>query len=118
MKKTWIARPAAVAGAVLALALAGGTAAYAAPAQPAAPHNDCRAWVEENVRWPHPTQYRVDAECTYINPSDKARGTLDLALQDDAHTEWFTTTGVVYVSPWRTPVFGLRGARMDYEPRY
>ena len=81
------------------------------------PHNECRAWVEENVRWPHPTQYRVAAECSYINPAEKARGTLDLTWLDDAHTEWFTNTGVVYYSGWRTPLFGDRGARMDYAPR-
>jgi hypothetical protein len=81
------------------------------------PHNECRAWVEENVRWPHPTQYRVAAECSYINPSEKARGTLDLTLLDDAHTEWFTNTGVIYHSGWRTPLFGVRGARMEYTPR-
>jgi hypothetical protein len=81
------------------------------------PHNQCRAWVEENVRWPNPTQYRVAAECSYINPSEKARGTLDLVWLDDPHTEWFTTTGTVYYSGWRTPVFGYRGARMEYTPR-
>jgi hypothetical protein len=83
----------------------------------AQPHNECRAWVEENVRWPNPTQYRVAAECSYINPSEKARGTLDLVWLDDAHTEWFTSTGVVYYSGWRTPLFGDRGARMEYTPR-
>ena len=83
----------------------------------ALPHNECHAWVEENVRWPHPTQYRVAAECSYINPSEKARGTLDLVWLDDAHTEWFTSTGVVYYSGWRTPLFGDRGARMEYTPR-
>ena len=83
----------------------------------AQPHNECRAWVEENVRWPHPTQYRVAAECSYINPSEKARGTLDLVWLDDTHTEWFTATGVVYYSSWRTPLFGDRGARMEYTPR-
>jgi hypothetical protein len=81
------------------------------------PHNECRAWVQENVRWPHPTQYRVAAECSYINPSEKARGTLDLTWLDDAHTEWFTSTGVIYYSGWRTPLFGDRGARMEYAPR-
>jgi hypothetical protein len=57
---------------------AAGTASVDQTAARTQPHNECRAWVEENVRWPHPTQYRVAAECSYINPSEKARGTLDL----------------------------------------
>jgi hypothetical protein len=117
-------RRAALAAACLAgagglMLTAAGAASASAGHTPsrAQPQNECRAWVEENVRWPHPTQYRVAAECSYINPSEKARGTLDLVWLDDAHTEWFTTTGVVYYSGWRTPLFGDRGARMEYTPR-
>jgi hypothetical protein len=108
-----------LAGAAGLMLTAAGTASASAGHAPSRtqPHNECRARVEENVRWPHPTQYRVAAECSYINPSEKARGTLDLTLLDDAHTEWFTSTGVVYYSGWRTPLFGVRGARMEYTPR-
>ncbi len=108
-----------LAGAAGLMLTAAGTASASVDHPPSRiqPHNECRAWVEENVRWPHPTQYRVAAECSYINLSEKARGTLDLTLLDDAHTEWFTNTGVVYYSGWRTPLFGVRGARMEYTPR-
>lgn len=106
--------------AAICLAGAGGLmlpATASASVGQAQPHNECRAWVQDNVRWPHPTQYRVAAECSYLNPSEKARGTLDLVWLDDAHTEWFTSTGVIYYSGWRTPLFGDRGARMEYAPR-
>lgn len=106
--------------AAICLAGAGGLllpAAASASVGQAQPQNECRAWVQDNVRWPHPTQYRVAAECSYLNPSEKARGTLDLVWLDDAHTEWFTSTGVIYYSGWRTPLFGDRGARMEYAPR-
>jgi hypothetical protein len=69
------------------------------------------------TRWKPGTRYRVAAECTSINPADKARGVLDLAGQPDAHTDWFTQTGVIYHSSWRTPPFGLRETRNEYEPR-
>jgi hypothetical protein len=120
VRKTWITRPAAVAGAVLALSLAGGvaaTGASAAPVRHPAPHNVCHAWVQELHTYPLEPRYRVAAECSYINPSERARGVLDLAGQPDAHTEWFTSTGVVYHSSWRTPLFGVQGARMEYAAR-
>jgi hypothetical protein len=121
--KARIIRPALVAGALLAgsLALAtpafASTATHASPASPAARHNECRSWEEELISWPLEPRYRVLAECSYINPAEKARGVLDLVGQGDAHTDWFTQTGVIYESSWRTPLFGVRGTRMEYEPR-
>jgi hypothetical protein len=120
VRKTWVTRPAAVAGAVLALSLAGGaaaTGASAAPVQHPAPHNVCRDWIEDLHTYPLEPRYRVAAECSYINPSEKARCVLDLIGQPDAHTEWFTSTGVVYHSSWRTPLVGVREARMEHAPR-
>ena len=71
MKKQ-IAWPAAIAGiAVLAASLTV-TAASAAPAQPAAPRNVCRAWEEVLHTYPLEPRYRVAAECSSINPADKA----------------------------------------------
>ena len=40
-----------------------------------------------------------------------------LVGRPDAHTPWFTDTGVIYYSHWATPIFGKRGVRMEYEPR-
>jgi hypothetical protein len=118
--KARIIRPALVAGALLAGSLALATPAFASPASPASPaarHNECRSWEEELISWPLEPRHRVLAECSYINPAEKARGVLDLVGQGDAHTDWFTQTGVIYESSWRTPLFGVRGTRMEYEPR-
>jgi hypothetical protein len=113
-----IIKPAAVTGALLAAMLAvPATAALAAPA-PHVPHNECRSWELKEYKWPHPTEYKVAAECSYINPGEKARGVLDIVGRIDEHTPWFTETGVVYTSPtWRTPGLGIRGTRMEYAPR-
>ena len=116
MKKQ-IAQPAAMARmAVLAVSLTV-TAASAAPAQPAAPRNVCRAWEEVLHTYPLEPRYRVAAECSSINPAGKARGVLDLTGRPDVHTHWFTATGVVEYSIWATPLFGVRGTRMEYAPR-
>src|ERR1700734_1239823 len=110
-----IIEPATVTGVLLAAMLTmTATAALAAPA-PHAPHNECRSWELKQYKWPHPEEYKVAAECSYINPGEKARGVLDLAWQGDEYTPWFTETGVVYTSPtWRTPALGVRGTRMEY----
>lgn len=105
---------------MLALSLAGGataTAASAAPVRHPAPRNVCHAWVQELHTYPLEPRYRVAAECSYINPSEKARGVLDLVGQPDAHTDLFTSTGVVYHSSWRTPLVGVREARTEYAAR-
>jgi hypothetical protein len=115
--KARIIAPALAAGALLAGSLALATPAFAAAATHAAPHNDCRTWTEELHTYPLETRYRAAAECTSINPADKARGVLDLIGQPDAHTDWFTQTGVVYHSSWRTPLIGVRGTRIEYAPR-
>jgi hypothetical protein len=115
--KTWIARPAAVAGAALLAGSLAVTTASAAPAPHAAPHNLCHVREEVKNIWPLEPQYRVAAECSYINPADKARGVLDLVWQNDGHTPWFTDTGVVYYSDWRTPLIAVEGVRMEYAPR-
>ena len=112
-----IIRAAAAAGAAVLFSSLATTAASAAPARPAAPHNVCRAWEQELTSYPLEPRYRVAAECSTINPTDKARGVLDLVGRPDAHTPWFTDTGVIYYSHWATPIFGKRGVRMEYEPR-
>jgi hypothetical protein len=116
-RKARIIAPALAAGALLAGSLALAAPAFAAPAPHAAPHNDCRSWSEELHTYRLGTQYRVAAECTSINPADKARGVLDLAGQIDVHTDWFTQTGVVYHSSWQTPLFEVWDTRMEYAPR-
>jgi hypothetical protein len=120
VRKTRITRSAAVAGVVLAPSLAGdapATGVSAAPVRHPAPHNVCRAWIEELHTYPLGPRYRVAAECSYINPSEKARGVRDLVGQPDAHTERFTSTGVVYQPSWRTPLLAVREARMEYAAR-
>jgi hypothetical protein len=77
-RKARIIAPAIAAGALLADSLALAAPAFAAPAPHAAPHNDCRSWSEELHTYRLGTQYRVAAECTSINPADKARGVLDV----------------------------------------
>jgi hypothetical protein len=112
-----ITRAAAAAGAAVLFSSLATTAASAAPAHPPATRNVCRAWEEELIAWPLEPRYRVAAECSSINPTDKARGVLDLIARPDVRTDWFTNTGVIYYSSWATPLVGRRGARMEYAPR-
>jgi hypothetical protein len=115
--KKMIARPAAAAGAAALFTSLAVTAASAAPARPAVPRTVCHAWEQVLHTYPLEPRYRVAAECSSINPADKARGVLDLTGQPDAHTDWFTGTGVVHYSHWATPLLGVRGVRMEYAPR-
>ena len=120
--KARIIPSALAAGALVAGSFALATPAFASPATQASPaahvrHNECRTWEEELISYPLEPRYRVLAECSYINPAEKARGVLDLVGRPDAHTPWFTDTGVIYHSHWATPTFGKRGTRMEYAPR-
>jgi hypothetical protein len=112
-----MARIAAAAGAAALLSSLATTAASAAPARPAAPRTVCHAWEEVQHSYPLEPRYRVAAECTSLSPASKARGVLDLTGRPDAHTSWFTSTGVVHYSHWATPLLGVRGVRMEYAPR-
>jgi hypothetical protein len=112
-----IARVAAATGVVVMMTALTATAASAAPALHAHQQNNCRVWEEKEARPLQLDRYRVAAECSYVNPAEKVRGVLDLTLARDAHTTWFTDTGVVHHSPWATAPYGRGGVRLEYAAR-
>jgi hypothetical protein len=116
----WIARTAVVAGLLLPAALIFGPAtssARRAPVTSRAQGSTCTAWIQERANYPLKEQYRVGAECSHIDASEKARGTADFRLQGDAHTVWFTDAHVTHYSEWKTKSFFAPTARIDLEPR-
>lgn len=53
-----------------------------------------------------PNDFRVRAHCSSLRGDQKARGTLDVRLDTDKHTSWFTTRNKYYYSGYRACVWG------------
>ena len=48
-----------------------------------------------------PDDHRVRASCSYLQGDTKAQGVLDVNLDNDYETPWFTTINKYYYSGWR-----------------
>ena len=95
-----------------------GTAVAIASSHPSATkvQNICHSQVEEKIQWPLDPEYRVIAWCDSLDPNTQARGVLDTKWDVDAHTAWFTNTGVKHYSDWKTSL-AVRGSRVEYSAR-
>jgi hypothetical protein len=83
--------------ALAALVGMSGAAAVASPAH--AVGGDCQTKTGHLPRL-GPDHYRVEAHCTSLQADSKARGVLDLAVQGDSRTAWFTQTKVWKYGEW------------------
>jgi hypothetical protein len=97
-----------------------GTAVALAKSAHAAPRiqSVCHSGVQQNVRWPLKTEYRVVAWCDSLAPNTQARGVLDTLWDADKQTDWFSDTGVKHYSGWKTPLTGITPkSRVEYSAR-
>jgi len=94
-----------------------GTAVAIAKSRPSPTkiQNVCHSEVETKDAWPV-DQYRVIAWCDSLDSNTRARGVLDTKWDVDAHTAWFTNTGVKHYSDWKTSL-AVRGSRVEYSAR-
>lgn len=87
---------------VLASALALGCAVSTASQASAVGGNCSSAKETKRVSW-QPDPSRVRAVCSSLQGDSKAQGELDVGLQPDARTPWFTTLNKSYYSQWYDP---------------
>ncbi len=58
----------------------------------------------DRPNWPLHDQARVAIACSAIADFTRVLGKLDLPLQGDVFTDWFTTIGVTRYSEWKTKI--------------
>lgn len=75
---------------------------------------NCSSTRQEKEDW-GPNSFRVRAVCSSLQANTKARGTLDVALNNDKSTIWFTGLNKYYYSGYTDcgPSFSCTNTRIE-----